>query len=471
MENFDSKLLDGKYELLKTIGDGFTSKVKLAKEIETGKFFAVKILKSKSKINPNEKVFNSEIEILKKINHPNIICIKDGSKKLIKKPNHTQKLVSFIVLELADNGELFDYMSLPKKRFGEDYGRYLFKELINGIEACHLAGVAHRDLKTENIMLSNDWDLKIADFGFATFLEGKDKSGKLNTYLGTRAYAAPEILARNSYFGSCTDIFSCGIILFALVTGSLPFEQAIEYDYNYKNFVSYDYESFWKKIEAKLGNVTNDFKSLVTLLLSYNPSQRPTICEIKNHPWYLSKCVTKEQMNEEFERRKIIVNQQRKLEVENKKILKKEIQTNRVIKTGIYKGLNSDIDFNDILELSLNRNIDYYVDNKNPYTLVTNVSDADDLFIAIYLYFTENYDKKITIKVSPLAFSLELSYKFDDETLKKINYLEVENLKLKVFIKKMDNDNLIIEFRKLQGEKLDFYDLYYKFSNSNLNKF
>jgi len=82
-------------------------------------------------------------------------------------------MVDYIVLEIAENGELFDYLYFPGKGFGEDFGRYLFKELVNGLEACHKAGVAHRDLKTENIMMNDDWTLKIADFGYATFSQKK----------------------------------------------------------------------------------------------------------------------------------------------------------------------------------------------------------------------------------------------------------------------------------------------------------
>ena len=474
MEENNFKILDGKYALLKTIGNGSTCKIKLAKEIETGFKFAIKILKNESIFNSNEKMFESEISMLKKINHPHIINIKDASKGLIKKPNETHKIVHFIVLEMAENGELFDYLSFTRKGFGENYGRFLFKELIEGIRACHIAGVVHRDLKTENIMLSNDWSLKIADFGFATLLAGKDKTGKLNTSLGTQGYAAPEIIARQSYFGSCADIFSCGVILFLLVTGNLPFaKNASANDPYYRNFVDKNYEHFWNMIELKKINVTNDFKSLVTLMLSYDPAQRPTINEVINHPWYLSDCVTKDQMRKEFEKRKNIVNQLRIKESIMIKNQKKE-SVNRVVKPGIYKGSiidDGEKDFNDILELSLNRNIDYFIDNQNPYTIMTNLTVANDLLVGIYRYFMENDERKKTVKVSQYSYSIEIFYGLDHDTLNYIEDLEFQALKVKVIIKKTESDNLIIEFRKIQGEKEEFYDLYDKFANCKEYKF
>ena len=467
MEIFNCKILDEKYALRKTIGEGATSKVMLSIDVITGKKYAVKILKSGSKINPSEKVFKKEIKMLKRINHPNVIKILEGSVGLIKKLNESQKRVHYIVLEMAENGDLFDYMSFTKKGFGEEYGRYLFKELIEGLEACHMAGVAHRDLKLDNIMLGDDWDLKIADFGYATLISGKDKSGKLCTPVGTLSYAAPEILSKKTYYGLFADIFSCGVILFILVTGKLPFELAVMHDPFYKYFIVNDYEGFWTTIESVNGSYSSDFKSLVTLLLSFNPAQRPTINEVKNHHWYLSECITKDKMRKEFEMRKIIINRMRKIKATNNKN-HVQANTNRVTKVGSYKASNknylfTELDIDDELGLSLNRYIGYYVENQNPYIILTDISDPNDLLVLIYKYLMENNERKKTVKVSQITFSLDVSYELDLETSKNLDGIEIETLKLKINIKKTEDENLIIEFRKIQGEKQDFYELYDKF--------
>ena len=460
MEVYKSGILDMKYGLLYTIGEGVSSKVKLAEEISTGKKFAVKIFKKYSYIS-------TELNMLKKIKHPNIIKLIEGSKGLIKKPNFTNKMVYYFVLEFAENGDLFDYVLFANKGFGEKYGRYLFKELINGIDACHLAGVAHRDLKTENIMLSDDWDLKIADFGLATLLSGKDKTGKLNTLVGTTFYIAPEIHSQKPYFGSSADIFSSGVILFLLVTGKLPFAKANKYDSYYRNFMDNNNEGFWSKVGPLILNISIEFKSLINLLLVCDPDKRPTINDIKNHPWYLKECVTKDQMREEFEILKKIVNQQKKIEADEKKNKIKSVKGSTKVNK-VYKSSDSnhrDLDFNNELDISLERNIDYYVDKKNNYKIITNISDPMYLLFHIYRYFKEYDERKKAIKVNESKFSLEVCYEFDDETLKQLDYLDVESLKLKINIKKMEEDDLIIEFRKLQGEKRDFYETYDKFSN------
>lgn len=478
VEDYDCPILDAKYALIKTIGSGATCKVKLAKEIQTGKTVAVKILKTGTNLNSNEKVFKSEIETLKKINHPNIINIKDGAKGFVKKPNETQKMVDYIVLEMAEYGELFDFLYFPRKGFGEDYGRYLFKQLIEGIEACHKAGVAHRDLKTENIMLSEDWGLKIADFGYATLLEGKLGTGKLTTYLGTLSYAAPEILSKQPYYGSCADLFSCGVILFVLVTGKLPYGKAVVHDSYYRNFVNNDYEGFWNMMGPKIGNVSDEFKSLVTLLLSYDAAQRPTINEIKSHPWLTGKCISPNEMKAEFEKRKVIVLQQRKIEA-NKKEMQKKVTSNnstRVVRTGIYKGSKEnggemEVDFQEELELNLKRDIGCFIDTQSPYTVMTNLNEPDELFIAIYRFFMEKDSVKKQIKINKNNFSLEVNYVLDEETLKQLEGIDVESLKVKVELKRNDNDEIVIEFKKLQGDKGDFYEVFDSFTNTQELKF
>jgi len=232
-------ILDNKYNLIKTIGLGATATVKLAQEIGKSEILAIKLLKnsdSQTK-NFNLKNFNSEINTLRKLNHENIINLIDSGNGTVKKVNGITKQKNYIVLEYAENSELFDFIYFPKRGLGEKIGKGLFKQLLSGLDACHKSGVAHRDLKTENLMLTDKYQVKIADFGFATNIEGKNESNLLTTFLGTLSYASPEVISKKFYKGAPSDIFSCGVILFIIVTGKLPFCKAAVQDTYYRNFI------------------------------------------------------------------------------------------------------------------------------------------------------------------------------------------------------------------------------------------
>lgn len=129
------------------------------------------------------------------------------------------------MLELASGGELFDFIALSG-RFEEPLARYYFKEFMTGLDFCHMKGVAHRDLKPENLLLDESYTLKIADFGFAAPLDGRDGSGNLYTKLGTMSYMAPEIHMKQPYQGSSVDLFAAAIILFIMVAQHPPFSAA-----------------------------------------------------------------------------------------------------------------------------------------------------------------------------------------------------------------------------------------------------
>jgi hypothetical protein len=117
--------------------------------------------------------------------------------------------------------DLFDYIFYPRKRFGEKYGLYIFKEIINALEYTHRKNIVHRDVKTENIMIGSDWKIKLTDYGFAKI----NKYKLLSSFVGTKSYAPPEILSHNKYLGLPCDVFSCGATLFLIVTGQKPFGQ------------------------------------------------------------------------------------------------------------------------------------------------------------------------------------------------------------------------------------------------------
>lgn len=154
-------------------------------------------------------------------------------------------------------------------------------------------------------MLTNDFVLKIADFGFATLLAGKDKSGILHTKLGTDGYMAPEIAIKN-YVGSEVDIFASGVILFIMYTASPPFEKTTPEDSYYRYLREKNYTAFWNFHSKRrpAGFFTDDFKDLIQRMLAFNPKERPTMVEVASHPWVKGPVMNLEQVHDEFVLRK-----------------------------------------------------------------------------------------------------------------------------------------------------------------------
>jgi len=177
--------------------------------------------------------------------------------------------------------------------------------MMSGLNYMHSKGYAHRDIKPENLLLTSDFVLKIADFGFATLLEGKDKSGILKTKLGTDGYMAPEIQKKN-YVGTQVDIFAAGVILFIMYTASPPFEKSIPEDPYYRLIKDKNYAAFWNFHSKRkpAGFFTDDFKDLIQKMLAFDPSERPTMVQIASHPWVTGTVYSLEQMRQEFVLRK-----------------------------------------------------------------------------------------------------------------------------------------------------------------------
>lgn len=307
----DKTTIDSKYTLTTKLGSGATAEVFLGEDLENHTQVAVKILKSIT------KSFQQEVNMLSSISNENVLKILKAGEGPIVKNGTKHNSHAYIVLEYAEKGELFDYVYYPNKGFGEKNGRTIFKNIVNGLQACHTNEIAHRDLKMENIMLDKDFNIKIADFGFATLLAGKKGDGVLNTPLGTLAYAAPEILLKKPYDGVKTDIFSLGVVLFTLVTCKMAFVQASRGDRFYRYIIHKMQDKYWEKLELQGNNVSSlskEFKDLFTKMISFNPKERPTIEEILNHPWMKGESATKAEIISDFKSREIIVRQQMEIE-------------------------------------------------------------------------------------------------------------------------------------------------------------
>ena len=273
-------ILNSEFYLIKIIGSGSSGLVYLSYSIYDENIpktlYAIKIM---DKPEPNNNIINNcKINYVKRMNHKNIIKVYGHGSGMLKTPQGLTHKIYYIIMEYLDHGSLLSQLG-DNMGFGEDFGRLIFAQLLDGLEAIHNSNVVHRDIKLENIMLSgSDYTLKYVDFGFAT----ERSSGYLTTYLGTPNYAAPELHMKRPYLGVYEDIFSLGVTLFITVTGYLPFILPLPNDPLYHYIFDVDYISYWRNRRIK---VSPSFMELFDNLIAFDPTQRPSISEIKNSKW------------------------------------------------------------------------------------------------------------------------------------------------------------------------------------------
>ncbi|CDW85970.1 protein kinase domain containing protein [Stylonychia lemnae] len=319
----------GKYELVKTIGRGSWSKVKLAINKIDQTEVAIKIHKLDHPDLNQEKVIiiQNEAKLLARIEHKRIVNIVEYYTKQVveKSDGFKYDVVCVIVNELAKGGELYYYIK-NSGAFLEREARYLFLQILEGLEFLHSQGVCHRDLKPDNILLTENYDVKISDFGFSGPLAGRSGDGLLRTHLGTLPYQAPEINLKLKYKGQNVDIFSLGVILFNMVIGVFPFRIAHQTDQCYRQIMKGQTGQYWKyfkSIVARNGGqpFSQDFKDLIERMLEFNPDKRIMLDQIKKHKWVTSRDVpSPNEIRIELARRKAIN------EIEEQKDLAQKMQ-------------------------------------------------------------------------------------------------------------------------------------------------
>ncbi|CAK9329727.1 unnamed protein product [Citrullus colocynthis] len=263
----NSGVLHGKYELGRLLGHGTFAKVYHARNLQTGTSMAMKVVGKEKviKVGMMEQI-KREISVMKMVKHPNIVELHEvmASKSKI-----------YFAMELVRGGELFSKIS--KGRLREDVARVYFQQLISAIDFCHSRGVYHRDLKPENLLLDDDGNLKVTDFGLSAFSEHLKQDGLLHTTCGTPAYVAPEVIGKKGYNGAKADLWSCGVILYVLLAGFLPFQD--------DNIVSM-YRKIYRGDFKCPPWFSSEARRLVTKLLDPNPSTRITTSKIMESSWF-----------------------------------------------------------------------------------------------------------------------------------------------------------------------------------------
>ncbi|XP_050097324.1 serine/threonine-protein kinase BRSK2 isoform X2 [Anopheles aquasalis] len=253
----------GPYRLERTLGKGQTGLVKLGVHCVLGKKVAIKIINREKLSESVLMKVEREIAIMKLIDHPHVLGLTDV---------YENRKYLYLVLEHVSGGELFDYL-VKKGRLTPKEARKFFRQIISALDFCHSHSICHRDLKPENLLLDDKNNIKIADFGMASL---QPAGSMLETSCGSPHYACPEVIRGEKYDGRRADVWSCGVILYALLVGALPFD-----DDNLRQLL--------EKVKRGVFHIPHfvppDCQSLLKGMIEVNPEKRLTLAEINKHPW------------------------------------------------------------------------------------------------------------------------------------------------------------------------------------------
>ncbi|KAJ4967788.1 hypothetical protein NE237_014489 [Protea cynaroides] len=272
----NSGILLGKYRLGRLLGRGSFAKVYIAQSLSDGSDLAVKVIDKTKILNTTmePRVLN-EVSVMRRLRHPNIIRIHEVM---------ATKSKIYLVMEYARGGELLSQIS-RRKRFTEPVARFYFQQLVSALHFCHRIGVAHRDLKPQNLLLDEQGNLKISDFGLSALPE-QLKDGLLHTACGTPAYTAPEVVGRKGYDGAKADAWSCGVILFASLAGFLPFDDSnLAVMYRKIHRREFQFPSWFSK----------PVRWVISRLLDPNPTNRISIEALMEVGWFKKSLQEKDQ--------------------------------------------------------------------------------------------------------------------------------------------------------------------------------
>lgn len=385
-----------------------------------------------------------EAKMLERLSHKHIIALKGYNfDTTFERPNKS-KPVAYIALQLAKGGELFDFI-VETGKFSEKVARYYFHSMCKAFDYMHNKGVSHRDLKPDNILLTGNFNLKIADFGTAT------EKTKNITLRGTRAYLAPEVLKGKEYSGQAADLFAAGVILFTMVTCVEPFKEATKNDDYYSFFTKNEPEKFWEKHQSspQFPALSEELKELLTLMLDVKRMNRPSLSEICSHAWYNDELPTKDEVKEEFAKRKEML----KDNLIQDSPVPSEEPSSDTFESHIHRGLNDDDSSDEeVKDLEIDREEQEYDPDMKTYTQFFSTSPVNELFNTLAVY----------------ASKAATSYSFANDSYSAVLKILGENgtedkIKFTVNILKVEEEDMhCIEAVKDEGDRFEFSKIYHQ---------
>jgi len=271
-----------------TLGKGGFGFVKMGYHKKNGKAFALKFIRKAESDDPQAKqqaqLVATEINCLIRIQNPYVLKLFAYRTSCVYPQQSGEDLNTImLVLELARGGDLFDILYYTKK-LELNLARTYFYQLASGLQAIHEAGICHRDLKPQNLLLNSKFELKITDFGLSKIFEEKTQKKVMKTYYaGTQGYQAPEQILKRNFTPKC-DVFSCGVILFILITGYPPCHNAHYSDPFYKYIAQVQYDKFWLKHRLNK-TFDDDTRDIMNKTLCYQPTDRFTVKQMLEHSW------------------------------------------------------------------------------------------------------------------------------------------------------------------------------------------
>ena len=460
--------IDNKYIIIKKIGEGNYGEVFLVKENnKENRKYAAKIL------SRNIKSFEDKIKLINKItklNNPYIMKIIASSKEgkiKIKGYNNKFETKQYVIYEYVSKKTINEYLILPNSNILEEkYAKILFKYILKGIQAMHNAGICHRDIKLENILLDDFFKPKICDLGFC--IECKNEKIAHDLGCGTYEYCAPEILRKKDYKpydGMKADIFSLGITLLYMVTGQEQLDEFIEYKEDY-NFVDY-----LNKTKIQIKNVSPNLQTLIIKMLDFDPEKRPSIETILDDPWMID--VKEDDLNQEkdlyteFKRREDFIEENRKItildkeEEDSKKCINEK---NKSLKNGDENEINfehefiiknirdNNIELRDYLDISGKLNpfkfMNFIINKLNNEIKDGHVEANKNYYIIEIKYEYENKEDEGNDEDGNKGEEEEIDYKYG---------IFKRDLFIQIILFESENGNHILQFYKKAGEMEDYY--------------
>ncbi|CAG9318985.1 SNF1-like_6 [Blepharisma stoltei] len=406
------------YRILGPLGRGTFGLVKLAEHLETKTKVALKFLKKKtiSEKSMISKV-KREIKILKKFQHPHVIKLYEV----------IDTCTTFIlVLEYLPRGELYNYLE-KKGKLLEDEARIFVEQILSGLEFCHSHRLVHRDIKPENLLLDLNGNIKIADFGLSNAIRDGEF---LSTSCGSPNYAAPEVISGNKYCGPEVDIWSTGVVLYALLTGALPFDDT-------------SIPALFTKIKSgKFSipyHISADARDLLCRMLNPDPVGRITIQQIKGHPWlYTENLLMKKDTKDFAVSYKLLLNQ--KLCSETAKF--DGVKRTSLVKDDTLESSGGDLSTMDSIRGESKELVTLYESpNSWVYGFRTNMDPSKFMVILINSLKESKIEWKIITN-----FSLDLRY-----------WTQNRSLKMHLIIYKYEN-SFVLDFKLVKGKVMIFLD-------------